>query len=197
MSYLQKQTSQKIPRRGREGRRLGKYSSLLLFSWYLAKMLQYMTASRTFLFSAVKLLYDGHFCGLPSHNLQSGVGGQFCSHYRGKTPIHKEGEVWGAHIGTFVPQTQIKAELSSPVLLTGTRLSFKSRWRNTLLKTIFKFTQFYKLTYLEKWNNPLTENLVVALPFFCTQCHDSIDGIIQFLFTALSDIFQNIQCSDI
>lgn len=44
-----------------------------------------------------------------------------------KTLMNKEGEVCEAQIGTFVPQTQMKAELSSPVLLTGTRLSFKSR----------------------------------------------------------------------
>lgn len=94
-----------------------------------------------------------------------GLVGSFALTIEARTPMSKEGEVWGAQIGAFVPQTQIKAELSSPVLLTGTRLSFKSRWRNIISKTIFKFTQFYKLTWKSE-TKPLTENLVVALPFF-------------------------------
>lgn len=65
--------------------------------------------------------------GLPSHNLQSqGLVGSFALTTEARTLRHEEGEVWAAQIGTFVPQTQIKAELSSPVLLTETRLSFKS-----------------------------------------------------------------------
>lgn len=66
--------------------------------------------------------------GLPSHNLQSqGLVGSFALAIEARTLMHEEGEVWEVQVGTFIPQTQIKAELCSPVLLPGTRLSFKSR----------------------------------------------------------------------
>lgn len=65
-----------------------------------------------------------------------------------------------------------------------------------VLKTIFKFTQFYKLIWKRKAKQTLYREFGSCTSFFCRQCRAYIDGIIQFLFAALSNIFQNIQCLD-
>lgn len=63
-----------------------------------------------------------------------------------------------------------------------------------VLKTIFKFTQFYKLTWKRKVKQTPCRELGSCTSFFCRQCQAYIDGMVQFPCTALSDIFQNIQC---